>query len=120
MDTSYRQTNLPTSVPDLKPNSRVCVCIMNSLGKEAGANSTSGMVRLKDTLAITADEARLADALCAEDDNLGFEGGHNDECVLESMLRKRAIQVSFGHGRAWLRIRNWVVYWARKQIVFIS
>lgn len=64
-------------VPDLEAHDRVSVGVEDPLGQEGGADR-GGRVRLwpEGAVDVAVDERRLAHALGAEDDDLGFEGAH--------------------------------------------
>lgn len=65
-----------TGVPDLEADDRVCVGVDDALGHEAGADGRRHLVGLEGAFAVAHDQRRLADALGAEDDNLGLERRH--------------------------------------------
>lgn len=65
-----------TGVPNLETNDGVRIGINDALGEEACADSGSNLSWVEGAFAVAHDQGRLADALCAEDDNLGLERGH--------------------------------------------
>ncbi len=68
---------LPGRVPDLQPHDGVGVGVEDALGQERGADRRRRVgLWSEGAVDVAVDEGGLADALRAEHDNFGFEGGH--------------------------------------------
>lgn len=65
-----------TGVPDLEADNRVGVGVDDALGHEARADGRRDLVGLEGAFAVAHDQRRLADALGAEDDDLGLKRRH--------------------------------------------
>lgn len=65
-----------TGVPDLEADDCVRVGVDDALGHEASADGGCDLVGLEGAFAVAHDQRRLADALGAEDDDLGLERRH--------------------------------------------
>lgn len=60
-------------IPYLQAHLRVCVTVDDALGHEGSADGTRDLRRVEGALAVAHDQARLADALRAEHNDLGLK-----------------------------------------------
>lgn len=65
-----------TGIPDLQAHDSVGITVDDALRHEARADGARRLGGVEGALAVPRDERRLADALGAQDDDLGLERGH--------------------------------------------
>lgn len=77
-----------TGIPDLQAHDSVGITVDDPLRHEARADGAGRVGGVESALAVPRDERRLADALGAQDDDLGLEGGHVVFCVVVCLVSR--------------------------------
>lgn len=94
-----------TGIPDLQAYDSVGITVDDPLRHEARADGAGRLGGVESALAVPRDERRLADALGAQDDDLGLEGGHVVFCVVAYLVCRGSLFVCRFNSQ-WFAVRS--------------